>query len=73
MPEWKGEYRAISAQDNFDVAGFFEAGLGGPGIGASGLTCTAGEGVPFGFGSTPHAGADSPQPVPVVWNDESYV
>ena len=59
-------YRAISAQDNPDVAGFFEASLGSPETGASVLTCTAGEGVPFGFRSTPHPGVDSPQPVPVV-------
>lgn len=47
--------RAISAQDNPEVAGFFESSLGGPGIGVSGLACTAGEGMPLGFVSTPHA------------------
>lgn len=63
---WKGVYRAISAQDNPDVAGFFESGLGSPETGGSCLACTAGEGVPLGFASPPHAGVDSPQPVPVV-------
>lgn len=58
--------RAMSAQDNPDVAGVFEGSLGSPGNGASGLACTAGDGVPLGFASTPHAGVDSAQFVPGV-------
>lgn len=56
----------MSAQDNPDVAGFFEDSLGGPGTGASGFACTAGEGAPLGFTSAPHTGVGSPQPVPAV-------
>lgn len=68
---WKWAYRATWAQDNFEVAGFFGAGLGCPGTGVRGLACTAEEGAPLGFGSTSHTEVDSPQPVPVLWDDKS--
>lgn len=37
----------------------------------SGLACTAGEGVPFGFVSAPHAEVGSLQPVPIAWDEKS--